>query len=355
MSAARGPLATLLAWEAVTSLGESAAETALLLRAGLVNVAPSRFIDAAGERVMMCSAPAIPPHLAGAERAAALAQLALSRLVEAIETPRRPVLLLAVPMPFAAEESSTLGTEGHAFLESLRAGLPSSLKSVEIEFFPFGRAAGAVALRRALQFLGEDRLVIWGGVDTWYDWAALEALEQKDRLLTGANIDGVRPGEGAAFVCLGPPTRPGVRVLGLGTGREPHPVGSEEPCRSVGLSEALAAAVVPLREAARRTNCWLLDNTHEAYATQELQNIIARFGDVIGLQTELQMPLKELGDVGAAAMPLLTVLGAEAWRLGYANDAAAVVTGCSPDGARGALLLGAHDGFQLVEKAAWAS
>jgi hypothetical protein len=86
-----------------------------------------------------------------------------------------------------------------------------------------------------------------------------------------------------------------------------------------------------------------LDNSHEAYATQELQNVIARFGDVLGLKSELQMPLQELGDVGAAAMPLLAALGAEAWRLGYASDDTAVITGCSDDGARGALLFGAQE------------
>ncbi len=58
-----GTGASFGAWEAVTSLGESAAETALLLRAGLCNVAPSRFIDAKGQRVMFCSAPAIAPDL----------------------------------------------------------------------------------------------------------------------------------------------------------------------------------------------------------------------------------------------------------------------------------------------------
>lgn len=356
MSAARDarPLAALVAWDAVSSLGESAAETALLLRAGLNNVVQSRFVDASGERVMMCSAPAVPPDLSGVERAAALAQLALSGLGRVIEMPQRPVLLLALPERYAEGELSlTLTSEGQAFLEAMRAGLPSQLKNIEIEVFPFGRAAGAVAMRRAVGLVERGRLVIWGGVDTLYDWTTLELLERANRLMTVANIDGVRPGEGAAFMAVAPADAGhGIRVLGIGTGREPSPVGSEEPCRSLGLSAALAAAVAPLRTEGRRSNCWLLDNTHEAYATQELQNVIARFGDVLGLQTDLQMPLQELGDVGAAALPLLAVLCAEAWRLGYANDNTAVITGCSQGGARGALLLGANDGFRQVEMVA---
>jgi 3-oxoacyl-[acyl-carrier-protein] synthase-1 len=344
-------LAVLMNWEAVSSLGESAAETAILLRAGLNNVAASRFIDATGQRVMMCSAPAIPADVAGVERVAALAQLVLSRIVGPIGTPRRPILLVAVPERYGAGGITLdLTTDGHLFLKALRARLPPGLSSGEVEMFPFGRAAGAVALRRALELVENDRLVIWGGVDTLYDWPALEALERTDRLLTVENIDGVRPGEGAAFVVLGPAaTRSRIKVLGVGTGREPSPIGSDKPCLSQGLSAALGKALAPLRVARQRSNYWLLDNSHETYATQELQNVIARFGDVLGTRAELQMPLQELGDVGAAAMPMLAVLCAEAWRLGFANDDTAVITGCSDRGPRGALLLAAQDGFRPVE------
>lgn len=351
LASARHAFASFMAWEAVTSLGESAAETALLLRAGLSNVCASRFVDGAGERVRMCAAPAVPLEIGGLDRAAALASLALGRLAEAIDVKRQAVLLLALPDSYgAADAAFARSPHGRSFLDTVRRSLKRAA-SLDIEIFPFGRAAGAVALRRAVEFVDQDRLVIWGGVDTMYDWTVLETLERDDRLLTAENVDGVRPGEGAAFVALGPSATRGIHVVGIGAGREPSPVGSGKPCRSLGLTAALDAAVAPLRDAGRRSNCWLLDTSHEAYATQELQNVIARFGDVLGLEAELHMPLKELGDAGAAAMPLLAVLGAEAWRLGYANDDTAVITGCSKDGARGALLLAA-DSFHRTEMAA---
>lgn len=344
------PLAALTAWEAVTTLGESAMETALLLRAGLSNVAFSDFIDASGERMMMCGAPALPAHLRATGRAVALAQLALARFVEGVDVSDRPIMLLAVAERYAsAAKTSELTAEGKSFVSGLQAVLPASLRGCELEVFPFGRAAGAPALRRAIEVLDAGRVVIWGGVDTLHDWAVLDKLQKADRLLTAENVDGVRPGEAAAFLAVSAAPRNGIRVLGVGTGREPRPIGSEEPFQSLGLSAALGAAVGPLRAASRRTNCWLLDNSHEAYATKELQNIIARFGDILGTDSDLQRPLQPLGDAGAAAMPLLAVLAAEAWRLGYANDDVAVITGCSDDGARGALLLGAHDGFRPVE------
>jgi len=305
----------------------------------------------------MCLAPAVATRLLGARRAAALTRLALDRLLNGWSAPTPSAVLLAVSDRYVGE-SGALGPEGTAFLDEIRGALPSSLRGCAIELFPYGRAGGGVALRRAMAYLGNNQIVVWGGVDTWYDWPALESLERAKRLLTAANIDGIRPGEAAAVTILGQPRPETVRVLGVGTGREPHPLGSDQPCRSLGLSDALAAAVAPLRAANRRTNSWLFDSTHEAFATEELQNIIARFGDVLGLQTELQMPLKMLGDVGAAAMPLLAVLSAEAWRLGFAEDVTAVLTGCSSDGARAAMLLGAPGDFRAVErveKSAWVS
>ena len=350
-------LAQLTHWEAITSLGESAAETALLLRAGLNNVGPSAFVDSAGERVLLCAAPALAPDLQAADRLVALAAHALSGLWMAVEEgsarphhphPQMPpLLLMALPERFAATAPhGRLNDDGDAFVRSLRECLPPRWAGADIEAFPFGRAAGVLAMGRALQCVSSDRLVIWGGVDTLLDWAVLQALEARDRLVTLDNIDGVRPGEGAAFAVVAPAEgAAGVGLLALGLGREPSPVGSEDPSFAVGLTQALEAAVAPLRAAQLRTNNWLLDLTHEAYATQALQNVIARFSDVLSLKSDLQTPLKELGDVGAAAMPLLVALGAEAWRLGYASDRTALITGCSDNGARGAMLMAAPETF----------
>src|SRR5262249_22682008 len=116
-------------------------------------------------------------------------------------------------------------------------------------------------------------------------------------------------------------------------------VGSESPCMSEGLSLALDSAVEPLRAVRARCRLWWLDASHEVYATQELQRMVARFGDVLGADSEVQMPLKELGDVGAAPLPLLPVLAREWWLQGVARDDTAVLTGCSDSGGRGALLL----------------
>jgi hypothetical protein len=341
------PLAGLLDAEAITSLGETASETALLLRAGVDNVEAGDFIDAAGERVMLCASPAVPSDLAGPQRLLALAAHCLSGLHArgATQGARRgdqppPVLLLGLPERFAQGELALqLNEVGVAFVRDLRERLPAGWANADIETFPYGRAAGGLAMRRALQFVDAGREVLWGGVDTLVDWGVLEALERADRLVTAGNVDGIRPGEAAAFVAMGPGSRGDVALLGLGLGREPSPVGSESPCMSEGLSLALDSAVEPLRAARARCRLWWLDASQEVYATQEVQRMVARFGDVLGVDSELRMPLKELGDVGAAALPLLATLAREWWRQGVACDDVAVLTGCSDSGGRGALLL----------------
>lgn len=347
-SAAR--IARLICWEAISTVGESAAETALLLRAGIRNVSLSRFIDNSGSRIKLCSAPALPAEMLGLQRAVALASRALLNLVLTLRSAiprfdeRKLYMALALPERFAVE-GYALNPQGASFVEKFAASLPLEFKNCEFEYFPFGRAAGALALQKTIDHADRGYIAICGGVDTQYDWEVLEALAGADRLLTPDNVDGLRPGEGAAFLVVDDGRTNchvdvEVDIFAVGLGREPHPIGSEIPGQAIGLSAALDTALRPMRLAGRRTNFWLLDNTHETYATQELQNIITRFGDVMGLQTELQMPSKELGDVGASAIPMLLTLGAEAWRRGYANDTLAIATACSDQGARGAVLFG---------------
>jgi hypothetical protein len=262
-------------------------------------------------------------------------------------------MVLCLPERMAEPEAaSALNEAGRAFVQALRPRLPADWRDAVLEAFPCGRAAGAFALQRALQWLETRDQVLWAGVDTLLDGAVLEALERQQRLMAGDNIDAVRPGEAAAFVALARPGGGEASLLAIGTGREPQPVGADGPCLSEGLTQALEAAVAPLRAAGRRCRTWLLDTTHEAYATHELQNLVARFGDVLGPDSELRTPLKELGDVGAAAMPLLAVLALQGWRQGVARDRCALVTGSSEGGLRGALLLASRRPGATVDERA---
>ena len=199
-------IARLICWEAISTIGESAAETALLLRAGISNVSLSRFVDDSA-RIKLCSAPALPEGLLGLQRSLALASCALLNLASTLRN----------AIPRLAERNLLHGAgvartfRGRRICIKFRKARRSSKNSprcyprtqkCEIEYFPFGRAAGALALQKTIDHANRGYVAICGGVDTQYDWPVLEALAGADRLLTSDNVDGLRPGEGAAFLVI---------------------------------------------------------------------------------------------------------------------------------------------------------
>jgi 3-oxoacyl-[acyl-carrier-protein] synthase I len=333
--------AAFVDWQAVTSLGESVEETAVLLRAGSCNLEDTRFVDVQGRSIRMCVAPAIDPALSGVQRFLSLAGLALERLASRRSDEAAVAhLVLVLPRDLADADARSSVESIRTLVSTLQSQLPQPFWGAAITALPYGSAGGALAMQRALELVRHGEAVLWGGIDSWHHWDRLEPLLSADRLITDDNVDGIRPGEAAAFVLMRA-AQPGdaIACTGLGLGREPHPRGLTGACHSDGLTRALEAALAPLRAAGRGCAQWYLDTSHEAHSTHELQNVIARFGSFIGARAEMHTPLKELGDVGAASMPLLAALAAQAWRDELTNDNDSVITGCSDDGARGALLL----------------
>lgn len=336
-------LLELLACEVVSSLGECAAETALLMDAGIVNLAPSRFVGDDGARIAMCSAPALVPDLLGTDRLASLGGLALERLagLPAANSLRGVTnLLLCLPERMARQDGGfELTPDGSALMHAL--GRLPRLRGVAIEPFPFGRAAGALSLQRATQLASQGRRVLWGGIDSQHDWAVLQALAASARLLTEDNVDGIRPGEAAAFALL-QRAEGGARpvILGSGLGRQ-APVDDEAPAiRADGLARAVRSATALLRDQHRRCGYWMFDTTHEDLAVQRLQHILTACHDIVGTRTTLNAPLQLLGDAGAASLPLFAALADQGWRHGIASDDIALLAACADSGACGAILLG---------------
>ncbi len=323
-------------WGAVTALGRTARRTALFLRAGKSHLTEVPFIDVFGERTAMALAPGLPLDLNGPER---LAALAIPALLEALDPwhqcKRQAPIRTALCLPDDADAPRIKST--------IESAIGSRGLQLVIESVFEGRAAGAHAIKMASDWLinGDASVVIVGGVDSQYDGLALARLASDRRLIGPETVEGFIPGEAAAFLVLaaaGATASPTATLEALGIGSEPAPLHSEEATSAVGLTQALSDAVGPLRAARRRTNAWLTDLTHEPYKIREFQIVIARFGDVLGTETALAMPLRELGDVGAATLPLLTALAAESWHAGYAADDTAVCLAGSDGRQRGALL-----------------
>ena len=330
----------IVKWSVISALGSTAAQTGFFLRAGANNVRLTPFIDEWGERVQMCCVTSLSQTLTGIERMLSLATRALTPLYEQLRPGAR--IALALPERFASEPlMNSLNEEGQMFAKRFSLEISAVAKGVQVDYFPAGRAGGTVALERAIDWLmrRETKFAIAGGVDSFYEWRMLEALQKQDRLLTQDNLDGFIPGEGAGFFALSRDYPSSARIVAFGSGVEPKSVLSNDASLAKGITQAMNAAIQPLREAGRRSTYWVVDLTHETYGIKEFQTVITRFGDVLGAPTRLETPLREFGNVGAATLPIFVALACEAWTRKYAADQFCVVLAGSDNGLRGALLL----------------
>jgi 3-oxoacyl-[acyl-carrier-protein] synthase I len=334
-------------WGVASALGDNAIHTGLFLRAGKNRFRRSPFVDTWGERITLSYSARLPQNLAGFDRLTRLAESALRGSLAPLGTlPRGVSARIAVSLTENQTDpnSSSARLLGDWLAKSAGGFLPVS----GTKLFAAGHAAGAEALARAREWIssGETHAVIVAGVDSYYNWEDLEALERSDRIITEDNLDGMIPGEAAAVIVLVSgwladrlTARPVARLVAARTAQDPHAHGSEEPCGAEGYAEAAADALGPLRACGRRVNYWWVDLSNESRKTKEFQLAIPRLGDVLGATTTLMTPLRELGDTRAATIPLMAALSAEAWDKGYAADTISVCLAASDGGLRGIVVL----------------
>ena len=339
----------IVSWGLTTPIGENAPQTALMFRAGVNNFTESPFIDGFGEHITMSLVSTLPMSLVGPQRMVQLGMEALRQTLRSIPIGEkaRVVLILALPERYSGDSpQGGLNQQGELLMQLVRDELPAPIRSSSIEAYPHGRGGGAFVIHRATELFQAKQAdyVIVGGIDSYYEWGAIESLLKSDRLLTQDNLDGLMPGEGAAFLALAPPriresesAHPTIAYVGVG--KEPQTVLSEERSSGRGFTEALKEVVTPLRNNRERTDYWITDLTSELYGVKEFQILIARFADVLGTKTLLSTPLREFGDMGAASLLVFCILAVESWYGGFAPDKTAICMGGSDSGARGVILL----------------
>lgn len=183
--------------------------------------------------------------------------------------------------------------------------------------FPEGETGffSALAHARMLLNTGQAEDCIVGAVDSLIDAPALQWLEERDRLKTEGNCDGVIPGEAAAAVWvtrIERDTKPLAKISGLGFGEELSFQQEGSPNVALGLAKALREALkdggVPLERIDFRVG----GMTGERSGFMEASTAVARIQRVHKDDFELWVPAEKLGDVGAAlpaAMLVITVVG----------------------------------------------
>ncbi|MFC1660895.1 hypothetical protein ACFL3S_05495 [Gemmatimonadota bacterium] len=321
----------------VTGVGLTASASCAAIRCGITGFEETRFMFD-GEWLLGCEVPLEEPWR-GREKQIRMVVAALGEcLAGAGDVPVTDIpLLLCV-----AEE----GRPGR--LSGLDDTMLREIESrVGIRFhdwsrvFANGRIGGVQALEYAGHLLEEGRRAcLLAGVDSLLVGATLEAYHKQHRLLTPDNSNGFIPGEGAGAVLMGKPQGDTqLTCIGVGYGVEPAPLGSEEPSRADGLVQAFKAALADAGLDFGEVDYRITDLSGEQYGFKEAALALTRVLRQRKEEFDIWHPADCVGEVGAAAVPVMLNVVLAASKKGYAPGPR-VIGHASADGQeRGAFLL----------------
>lgn len=322
----------------VTAVGLDAPSACAAMRARLDGFQETRFTGSPDGRLTGAPIP-LPRHWIGEKRLAHLAAAAISEAFDAAPQARgQTVLILCLP------ESGRPGRpvrDNAALLRRIGA-IVDAEPHARSRIVAYGRPSGHVALEQARRLIasGEAPFVMVVGVDSYLTAPAIAHYLAANRLLTADNSNGFIPGEAAAAVLCARPARAGFGLFGLGLTREAASIYNEDdlPLRADGMTGAYAAAFQETGIEMNRLGYRISDLIGESYWFK--QTALASIRLLRGRHEfqDLWSPAESLGNVGAAAVPLMIGMAWTAARKGYAAGNPVLIEASSDEGACGAAL-----------------
>jgi 3-oxoacyl-[acyl-carrier-protein] synthase I len=289
-------------------VGLRSAPALAAMRAGITRIVERDDVEGPGGPARAHTLSTLEPQTPRLERILALARHALREAVANLRGPfTAPVrCLVALPEPGLGPRIDPDPLARGLGLTTAE-GDPIPLELGPHTVFDGGRAGAFQALEAALAVMAVQprQLCVVGGVDSRVDPVTLAALAARNRLLGATNIDGVIPGEGAAFVLLGHPSLVDRRhalahVVATRVAQEPIPFDTAGP--RVSASLGLAAVFRALRtEHAGRVDELFAGTTGEVYFGRELSHAYLRNEPLMPEPMRAQTLGSLVGDVGAAA------------------------------------------------------
>lgn len=296
------------------------------MRAGVTRFTEVGELVGPGGPVRASMLASLDPAATRTARATAFARAALREAVADLTPGERPLpCFLALPGP---------GPGPRLDLDALRRDLvdvaPGAARLDLRRTTETGRAGIFSALLAATKLLhgpGDERLALVGGLDSLVDPHTLADLADHNRLLGRSNLDGILPGEGAAFLLLarpGPPRRALAHILTTAIADEPIPFvrAGDRLSASDGLTEAFKK----LRDGhPDRVAELFAGTTGEAYFGRELSHAYLRNVALMPEPMRCTSTYAALGDTGAAAGAIALVqaiasLTANRTALAYASS-----------------------------------
>ncbi|MGZ5969405.1 MAG: beta-ketoacyl synthase N-terminal-like domain-containing protein [Polyangiales bacterium] len=335
---------------AFTPLGLTSLQTAFLLRTGMPGFTPSGLADTLGDPITFGLLQTLDPRLLGVERAIEIVNPALSEACVPLrphaDSLRLGIVLavdewLAVPLTRGEQPPVT------ELVRAVEARAREMFPRAKVTPCTRGAAGPAFMVPDAIAALtrGEIDVLLFGGVHTDYDPGRLRVLEARGRLFTTSNLDAMIPGEASAFVALARADvarRAGcevyARIEGFGGGMESAtPDNDHSAFEAKGLTTALRALEKPLEG---RTAGWMLgDLTFEMWRLNEWQAAITRSRKIWGDPYHADLPAQRMGNLGAAALPVLAAVATEGFRRGHAPSPIAIGFAGSDSGERASMIV----------------
>jgi 3-oxoacyl-[acyl-carrier-protein] synthase-1 len=335
-----------------TSVGLKAKHTAFLLRCGAAGFHEAPLIDSEDEPVTIGSVPTLDPLLVGADRVRRLAEAALDEALEELGAHvagARLRVVLGLDEHLGRKTGPAQPTQADLLAGEIREVLVKrGAAAVTVEAVPRGEASAGLRLQAACDELsgrGVD-LVLLGGAHSDYDPEIIQRLSALGRLFGAGNVNGVIPGESAAFVVLATPSFAGQRDLAprallhaIGTGFEKAGPDNDHPAsEALGITQAVRTATGAMESEKLRAGWILTDMTAEVHRVFEWQTAFVRAQRFLCHPQWIDAPAQKLGRLGAAALPVQIAIAATAWRYGFGPHSRALSMVGSDSGERVATL-----------------
>jgi 3-oxoacyl-[acyl-carrier-protein] synthase-1 len=333
----------------VTCVGLDAASSCAAMRGRLDGFAETRFMGPGGEWLIGGGVP-LPRNWIGVKRMAHLAAGALAD-IEA----QRPGVLAGTRVLLCLAEEDRPGRpipDPTAFARIL-AEILGLAAPPRIQVIAHGRPSGFVALDRARRLIaaGEDPVLILG-VDSYLTAQSIAHYLGQARILCPGNANGFIPGEAAAAILCTAAPGP-LRLTGLGLAREVAHIynraaddGLDLPLRGDGMTRAYQIAMDQAQVDLAHVEYRISDLIGEQYFFKQATLASLRLERGRTPFQDLWSPAENLGNIGAAVVPVMLAQLMTAEQRGYAPGSPALMEGSGDDGACGAAV------FHAVRRAA---
>ena len=237
----------------------------------------------------------------------------------------------------------------HDVVARISSAAGAKLNVVDAAHNTYGAAGIGAALERLTTELsrGDVDALLIGGVHSDYEPGRIQALEAGRRLCSREQLDGLIPGEAAAFAGVMKASRaralrlkPQVVIGETAAARDKiRPDNDESAFEAAGLTYVVRKVGESLVASGRQAGWLITDLSAETFRHYELQAVSARTRKIWCEPEYLDAPAQRMGYLGAAAMPFALVLAAEAWRGEWAPHDVAIAIGGSDFGDRAAMVM----------------